>query len=114
MVKWLEMITQGQPSRILINEEGSHIGISAYPVSDSHTRIVMHRYWGDLTVPIDHVIKTKTFVNSLYAEMLRFISDKSLLYRMWAWDWKEEFKKYPSLDSQAIEEYLMGMDEQEE
>lgn len=107
MIKWLEIISQGQPSRILINEEGCHTGISAYPAGQKHVRVVIHRYWEDLTVPIDHVVQIKTLVNNIYTEILKFVADKSLLYKKWAWDWRDEGEKYPSLESSTIENYLM-------
>jgi hypothetical protein len=111
MVEWLEMISQGQSSRILINEEGRHTGISAYPIYDSHVRVVIHRYLDDLTVPINHIIDKKIFINKLYQELLKLTSDDSLLYKEWAWDWEEDEKQYPSLKSKTIDVYLTSLND---
>lgn len=107
MIKWLEIISQNQPSRLLINEEGCHTGISAYHVNQSHIRVVIHRYWDDLVVPIDHIVKTKTFVKILYSEIQRFASDKSLSWNDLKLSLKENNNEYTSLKSQLIEKYLM-------
>lgn len=77
MIKWLEMISRGQSSRIIINEEGCHTGISVYVLDGSSIRIVVHRYWDELTVPIDRTVNSLVFIDLIYTEMLTFVPTKN-------------------------------------
>lgn len=107
IVKWLEAISIGQSARVIINEEGSFTGVSVYIIDEELIRVVVHGYWEDMVVPLDHVVEKKIFINNVYAEIFKLISDKQLLYLQWAWDWRREKKPYPSLRSKKIEQYLV-------
>lgn len=108
LIYFLECLLSKSGARIVVNQEGSYVGISGYAYEDGSVRIVVYKYTKPMRIAVDCVVAKHVFIRQCYEALQEFVSCRALLYKKWAWDWQEDDPEYPSLRSAVIEQYLAG------
>lgn len=106
LIYFLECLLRKSGARIVVNQEGSYVGISGYAYEGCNVRVVVCKYTKPVLIAADCVVAKHIFVRQCYEALQEFVSCRELLYKQWAWDWQEDDPGYPSLRSAVIEQYL--------
>jgi len=106
LIHWLEMVSKGKSSIVLVDEEGSYTAVTAYARDEGKMRLVCHHYLGGIPRPFDILVSRKKLVQDIYAAFKVMVTDSVVFDEEWGYLYTERGEEYSIPSSDLLEKYV--------